>query len=311
MTAPSDLTARLGLESDARVIILNADDFGMCHSANEAISSLLLAGHLDSTTLMVPCAWAPEALKFASLHPSLDIGVHLVLTSEWSDYRWRPLTGTATSLVDVEGYFPRTVLEVERNATTEDVAAELVAQVETALAAGMNVTHIDNHMGSVYGLETGRDFLEQVFALAIRYRLPFRLPRVVDGSDLDQSLQPMLDRVTAIADAAGVVLPDRLWSHPFPLLEEGTAQEETYEQVREGFIDLLRRVRPGVTELYLHPMIDSDELRAAVDFSAAKRGYELRLLADPLVRQAIEDEGLVRIGWRALRDVQRNERIAG
>src|SRR5690606_13200704 len=109
MTPPSDLTARLGLAPDARAIILNADDFGMCHAANEAIGSLLRDGHLDSATVMAPCAWSPAAFDFAAAHPELRVGAHLVLTSEWTRYRWRPLTGPMASLVDRDGYFPAEV----------------------------------------------------------------------------------------------------------------------------------------------------------------------------------------------------------
>ncbi|MDP3952142.1 polysaccharide deacetylase family protein [Microbacterium sp.] len=305
MTVPSDLTTRLGLGPGARAIILNADDFGMCHAANEAITELLLDGHLDSATVMVPCAWAPEALAFAAAHPELSVGVHLVLTSEWTRYRWRPLSG-GTSLIDRDGYFPTDVRTVEERAAVEDVAAELEAQLDAALAAGVDVTHLDNHMGSVYGLHTGRDLLEPVFALAARRGLPFRLPRMVDGVEIGTAMQPALDRATAAADAAGVVILDRLWTHPFELAGEGTDDEETYEQIREGFLALLRAVPTGVTEIYLHPMVDGEELRAAVDFGAAKRGYERLLLADPIVRQTIEKEGLIRISWRALRSVQRN-----
>lgn len=305
MTAPSDLADRLGLAPGTRAIILNADDFGMCHAANTAIVDLLTSSGIDSSTVMVPCSWSPEALAFAASRPDLDVGVHLVLTSEWARYRWRPLTGSDTSLVDAAGFFPTDVLSVEQNASDEDVAAELSAQLQTALDAGVDVTHLDNHMGSVYGLVTGRDFLQPVFELAARHGLPFRLPRSMDGVGENPALQAQLDRAAAAADASGVEIIDRLWSHPFELLREGAPDEETYEEVRAGFIALLRAVPAGVTEIYLHPMVDDDELRAAVDFSARKRGYELRLLSDPVVLQAIEDEALVRIGWRDLRDLQR------
>lgn len=307
MTAPSDLADRLGLPPGARAIILNADDFGMCHAANTAIMALLDAGLVDSTTVMVPCSWAPEALAFASVRTDLDVGVHLVLTSEWTRYRWRPLTATSASLVDADGFFPRDVRSVEQHAEADEVAAELAAQLQAALDAGVDVTHLDNHMGSVYGLATGRHFLTEVFALAARHGLPFRLPRRRDGVTDDPALQATLDGASAAADAAGVEIIDRLWSHPFELVGAGTPQEETYEQVRDGFVSLLRAVPAGVTELYLHPMADGEELRAAVDFGAVKREYERRLLADPVVQQAIADEGLVRIGWRALRDLQRGE----
>ena len=294
----SDLAERLGLAPGARAVIINADDFGMCHAANTAVSGLLEAGRIDSTTLMVPCAWAPEALAFAAARTDLDVGVHLVLTSEWTDYRWRPLTGIATTLVDGAGHFPADALSIEQQASEGDVAHEISAQLQAALDAGVDVTHLDNHMGSVYGLLTGRDFLGPVLELAARHGLPFRLPRVLDGADA--ALAARLEKAGAAADALGVEIIDRLWTHPF---EE--VPGESYEQVRDGFCALLRAVPEGVTEIYLHPMVDDDELRSVVDFGAAKRGYELRLLADPLVRDVFTDEGLVRLGWRALRDLQR------
>lgn len=303
MTTP--LVERLGHAPGTRAIIINADDFGMCHAANVAISELLAAGHVDSATIMVPCSWSPEALAFAASRTDLDVGVHLVLTSEWSRYRWRPLTGTATTLVDDDGFFPAGVEAVEREADAEQVAAEIAAQLQAALDAGVDVTHLDNHMGSVYGLLTGRDFLGPVFALAAAHGLPFRLPRSMVGIGDDPAMQEKLDAAAAAADALGVEIIDRLWSHPFELVGEGTADEETYEQVRDGFVALLRAAPAGVTEFYLHPMVDDDELRSAVDYAAVKRGYERRLLADPFVLRAIAEEGLVRLGWRDLRDLQR------
>jgi chitin disaccharide deacetylase len=305
MPAPSDLVTRLGLAPDARAVILNADDFGMCRSANRAITELLDAGHLDSATLMVPCAWAPDALTFAADRTDLDVGVHLVLTSEWTRYRWRPLTGVGTTLVDDAGYFPADCRSVEEQADDDDVAAELAAQLAAALAAGMDVTHLDNHMGSVYGLETGRSFLPQVFALAARHGLPFRLPRTVRGMGLPDDYQPVLDQAAAAADAAGVVILDHLATHPFELLGEGTPEEEDYASMKAGFLDLLRATGPGVTEVFLHPMVDDDELADVADFAVAKRGFERRLLADPDVAVTLAEEGIIRVGWRDLRDVQR------
>lgn len=299
----SDLAERLGLAPEARAIILNADDFGMCHAANLAIIDLLVAGRIDSTTLMVPCPWAPEALSFAASRTDFDVGVHLVLTSEWTRYRWRPLTGTATSLVDADGFFPADVLAVEENAAEDDVAAEIAAQLQAALDAGVDVTHLDNHMGSVYGLLSGRDFLGPVLELAARHGLPFRLPRSMDGTAADPTLQDRLDTAAAAADALGVEIVDRLWTHPFEVVDG-----EDYEQMRDGFIATLRAVPAGVTEIYLHPMVDDDELRAVVDFAAVKRGQERRLLADPAVHRAIEEEQLVRLGWRDLRELQRGGR---
>ena len=278
---PSDLVSRLGLADDARAVILNADDYGMCRAANRAISELLLAGHLDSATVMVPCGWAPDALAFAAAHP-VAVGVHLVLGRDWTRFRWPGAAGGGAGGGGRGGYFPRDVRAVEQKARAEDVAAELAAQLDAALAAGVDVSHLDNHMGSVYGLETGRSFLPQVFELAARHGLPFRLPRTTDGMLLPPGdFQPLLDEATAAAAALGVVLVDRQSAHPFELAGEGTDDAEAYEDVRDGFLDLLRRVPAGVTEIYLHPMLDDDELGDVADYAAPKRGCGARLRGAP------------------------------
>ncbi|MNW55999.1 hypothetical protein D3C74_336960 [compost metagenome] len=207
--------------------------------------------------------------------------------------------------MDAAGYFPADCRTVEEQASDADVAAELAAQIDAALAAGMDVTHLDNHMGSVYGVETGRTFLPQVFELAARHGLPFRLPRTIGGMGMPDAYQGVLDQATAAADAAGVVILDHLLTHPFELLGEGTAEEEDYASMKAAFLDLVRATEPGVTEFFLHPMLDDDELGDVADFAVAKRGFERRLLADPDVAATLAEEGIVRVGWRDLRDVQR------
>lgn len=82
----------LGYPVDARLLIINADDFGMCHATNEAIIRTLQEGLVRSTTLMVPCPWALHAMHFLADHPEIPFGVHLTVISEWVDYRWGPLT---------------------------------------------------------------------------------------------------------------------------------------------------------------------------------------------------------------------------
>lgn len=78
----------LGYPSDARLLILNADDFGMCHSVNDAVICALQNGVLCSTTLMVPCPWALHGMHFLAEHAEIRFGIHLTAISEWADYRW-------------------------------------------------------------------------------------------------------------------------------------------------------------------------------------------------------------------------------
>ena len=97
----------LGFPEEARLLIINADDFGMCHAVNEAIIRALQHGIVQSTTLMVPCAWAIHAMRFLAENPQIAFGVHLTAISDGDDYRWGPLSPRAEvpSLVDEAGYF--------------------------------------------------------------------------------------------------------------------------------------------------------------------------------------------------------------
>ena len=138
-----------------RYLIVNADDFGMCEAANDAVIRLFEAGRLHSSTIMFPCPASGRAARFAAEHPEYAIGVHLTLTSEWKTFRWKPLTGGAT-LLDEEGYLWRRTEDVEKNASYADILAEIEAQLQAALDSGMKPSHLDNHMGTLYGNRTGR-----------------------------------------------------------------------------------------------------------------------------------------------------------
>src|SRR5688500_18597377 len=110
----------LGYPDDARLLIINADDFGMCHAINAATLRALRDGIATSTSLMVPCPWAPHALRLLREHPEIHFGVHLTVISEYSDYRFGPVTSreTVPSLLDEAGNFHR-----------EDRHREILAQV--------------------------------------------------------------------------------------------------------------------------------------------------------------------------------------
>jgi predicted glycoside hydrolase/deacetylase ChbG (UPF0249 family) len=142
---PATLCERLGHPAGARLLIVNADDFGMCHAENRATVAGLEAGIYTSSTIMVPCPWFAEAAAFARRRPEADLGVHLTQTSEWEAFKWGPVAGRSAvpTLVDERGHFYRDVESVYRHATLDEVERECRAQIEQALAAGIDVSHID------------------------------------------------------------------------------------------------------------------------------------------------------------------------
>ena len=207
---------QLGYGNHHRLLIVNADDYGLCRSTNEGILLLLKEKAISSTTIMMTCPWSEDAVA-AIIERTIatDIGVHWTLTSEWNGYRWGPLCRTQPTytLSGKNGWFPATIAEFEKAAAPEQVRAELIAQTEAALAAGLRLTHADNHMGSLYGFHTGQDLLPVVFDVCAMYGLPFRLPRQLHplgGRKISKELERRAKQRVRQAEDRGIVLPDFL-----------------------------------------------------------------------------------------------------
>ena len=280
---------RLGYAADARVLILNADDFGMCHDQNEGVIRGLKEGLFTSSTILVTCPWFEEAAEFARNNREADLGVHLTLTAEWDNYKWGPVLGrrAVPSLVDERGYLWQTVAQVYEHARLDQAELELREQIEKALAAGIDATHLDSHMGT---LQLRADYHEIYARLAAEYRLPIRLAsRRRLGSE---GMGAILNQL----DAAGVVTPDHLVFYG----PSSVAETESY------WTNLLRTLKPGVTEILCHPAIARDELKSCAR-DAMQREADFRYFTSDKTRQLIADEGVRMIGFRKLRDLMRRD----
>ncbi len=299
------LNEALGYNSHDKLLIVNADDFGMCEAVNSGIQQLFAEHAISSATVMMPCGWAKHAVQWSSAHPQYDVGVHLTFTSEWQGYKWGPVnrSGSVLSLVTEEGYFPQDCASFERRAEAIEVREEMVGQIDLAMRMGLDPTHLDNHMGSLYGLAAGRDFLELVFEVCAAYRLPFRMPRYLDGSlDVPEQAQRIAAQRATQADAKGVVILDYLLGLPFEL-----GDSETYESFRDSMAALLLNLKPGVTELIIHPSRITEELQA-INPHWKKRGMEFEIFRDPAIRRLLEAENIRLIRWADLRDLQRRKK---
>ena len=276
------LAERLGYAADAKLLIVNCDDLGSSASANRAIADVMARGAATSATLMVPCPWALDGMRSAAQagKGGGGIGVHLTLTAEYPGYRWRSLTA-ATSLHDDEGFMPATIQEVWAKADLADVRAECRAQIDQAYAWGVDVTHLDAHMGT---MQLDPRYHAIMIELAAAYRLPVRM--------FGQRTEAMFN-VPGRAQAAdaGVLHPDYmidLWQRP-----RGTLAEK------------LAGLRPGVTELFLHPVEDGPELRAYDPTHPEIRCGDYAEMLDPSFETMIAAAGAVRISFREIRDLQR------
>lgn len=282
-----------------KYLIINADDFGMCHAANAAVFDLFGKGGITSATVMTPCSWSVEALHFAAAHPEYAIGVHLTFTSEWGDYRWRPVSAApCPGLRDEDGFMHRTNLGVESHASLAEVEAEIRAQVTFAKKLGLSPSHLDNHMGSLYGLEQQQCFLPLVFSLCAEYGLPFRFPRRGHPA-APPELNAQIAGLAALADRCGVLIPEHLWEH-----EWDGAQSESYESFREYMLEWFHHIPNGVVETYIHPSLECDELKGTSSVWY-RRVWEHRLFADPATRRHMEALGIKLISYRDLQRMQK------
>ncbi len=287
-----------------KYLIINADDFGMCHAQNAAIMDLLDRDCITSSTIMGCCPWAKEAVEYAKNHPEKAIGVHLTTTSEWGHYRWTPLSAGA-SLRDEEGYMWHESDQFAENADLEETKAEIEAQIAFLKGLGLNPSHLDNHMGSLYGVDTGRfELLLATLEIAGKHGLPFRLPtkfkpEQIDNEMLDIKVPPelvteLLDQFAEIGKANGVGLLDYLmpgdWAGP---------QNESYENFREYIYEMYRTFDNGITETYIHPAMESEELKS-ITGNWHRRVWEYRLFSDPATRQHIDALGIKLINYRDL-----------
>ena len=154
-------------------LVVHADDVGMNHGANRAFVELSRFGTVTAGSVMVPCPWFSEIAEAAAADDRLDCGVHLTLNSEMTHYRWGPVTraSPASGLLDGDGYLWPDVASVRRHAHPEAVEAEWRAQIDRALAAGIDVTHLDTHMGSALAPE----WCDRYVALGTEYGIPVLL----------------------------------------------------------------------------------------------------------------------------------------
>ena len=274
------LAEDLGYSPDAKLLIVNCDDLGSSRSANVAVYDAVRRGIATSATLMVPCPWSRDA---AAMYRGEDVGVHLTLTSEWETYRWGPITHSP-SLLDGDGGFPRTVQDAWDHGDLDEVRKECRTQIERAILWGFDVSHLDSHMGT---LQLRADFFDVYLEMAVDFDLPLRMP----GASAQRHIGFPFRRLAA---EEGIVFTDHYVNCPVG--------------ARRRIEKTLFELRPGVTEVLLHPAIDSDELRSSHPDWPARVEDHAFLTSDPSFPALIERAGATLIGFRELRELQRSRR---
>lgn len=286
---------RLGWKPTDRVILFHCDDAGMSHGANLGAMQALDYGILTSVSTMMPCSWVPEFAAFLKGRPGVDNGLHLTLTSEWSNYRWGPLAGKAAvpGLVDEEGCLWRSVGEVTAHATADEVETEIRAQLDRAVTLGMPITHLDSHMGTLFARP---DFFERYMKVGIEKQIPI----LIMGGHMTYIQQ---DEPEAVAQFMAAGIPEKVWAAGLPVLDD--LLNETYgwsrfEEKKSNIIQALRSLKPGVTMIIVHCAHPTEEFPAFTQ-SSETRLSDLRVMTDPELKRVIEEEGILLTTWSELK----------
>ncbi len=267
-----------------KLLIIHADDAGLCHSENKATMDALRKETVSSYSIMTCCPGFDEMANFAKANPEFDNGVHLTLTCEWEEYRFGPVLpiNQVPSLVDENGFFHKTRENLKIKASVEDVRKELSAQIEKALRYGLNPSHIDSHM---YSLGSTPELMKVYKDLGRKYNLPVLLNKelieVVGGIDAKQCL-----------DNSDLVIDNIFY------VKDKDFEKRDFKTYYDGVLDNLS---PGINMLLIHLAFDDIEMKDITknhpNFGSEWRQMDFDYFISDGCKNKLNQNGIELITW--------------
>ena len=292
LQAQNPILSKLGYPEDTRLLIIHADDLGVSHSENVASIKAMKNSVVNSASIMVPCPWFPEIAAYARKNTKADLGLHLTLNSEWNTYKWGPVSSrdSVSSLLNEEGYFYSTVDSLMAVGIPEEMELELRNQVKKALEAGIDVTHLDAHMGAAVSKP---EFLAAYMRVGRSFELPVLLDERIFKLNNPEILS-LIDEKTVVADN---------------ILSMGPADFES--GASEYYEKVIAELPAGLNVLLIHLAYDDEEMRAMTSghkyWAADWRQADFNYFTSEACSKLLEQENIKLISWRELRDkISRN-----
>jgi predicted glycoside hydrolase/deacetylase ChbG (UPF0249 family) len=279
---------RLGYPKETKLLIIHADDIGVSHSENMATIAALEKGVVNSGSIMVPCPWFPEIAAYASTHPGADLGLHLTLTSEWKYFKWGPVTLSeqVKGLADDKGFFYDNVESVIKNAKAQEVEKELRSQIDMAIKAGINPTHFDAHMATVFSTP---DYLQVFIKLGKEYKVPVLLNKQLEKAWFNIDLDSYITDKDVVVDNLYMAMP-----------------EDFKKGMDVYYAGILKAMKPGLNCILLHAAYNNDEMQAVTvdhpEYGAAWRQADFNFFTSEQCKRLITDQKIKLITWKEIRD---------
>ncbi|NNE01564.1 MAG: ChbG/HpnK family deacetylase [Eudoraea sp.] len=287
MAQNATVAEQLGYESDAKLLIIHADDLGVAHSENTASISGLEESPVNSGSIMVPCPWFPEIAAYARNNKNADLGLHLTLNSEWKHYKWGPVTSRnlVPSLVNSNGFLYSAVDSLVMYGKPAEVAMELRNQVTKALQNGIDVTHLDAHMGAAMSTP---EYLETYIKIGKEFQLPVLLDKRM----------PFLkeDKINALLDERSIIVDFTAQASPNDF-ENG---------MDDYYTEALENLGPGLNCLLIHLAYDDNEMKAVTAghtyWGSAWRQADYDFFTSEKCAAILKEQNITLVTWRELRD---------
>ena len=278
---------KMGYPKNSKLLIIHADDVGLSHSVNTATFSAFKNDNITSASIMVPCPWFKEVVDFSKTNPNYDFGLHLTLTSEWKYYKWGPVASlnSVKGLVNEEGYFYDNVQDVVKHASPKEVEIELRAQIEKALKSGLQPSHMDSHMGTLFN---SPEFFQVYLNLAVEYDIPAFVPlSYLKGSPLE----PLITSREIPINFTAMILPEinpENW-HVF------------YNQV-------IAELKPGINEIIIHLGLKDDEMDAICmehpDYGSEWRQRDFDFVSNRDLQNVLKKNDIILINYKDIKKLK-------
>nr|WP_295934123.1 polysaccharide deacetylase family protein [uncultured Dyadobacter sp.] len=304
---------KLGYPKGKKVLIIHVDDVGMSYESNQGAIKAIREGVANSLSVMMPCSWVPGFVNYWKENKDIDAGLHLTMTSEWTDYRWAPVAGKTNvkSLTDSEGALWKSVASVVKNASADDVETEIRAQLDRARTMGLEPTHLDSHMGALFAKP---EFLERYLKVGMQEKIPVMFP---GGHNTAIQVQEKL-----IADRLEMtrIVGRQLWNAGLPVLDDlenssyswkgpasGDQSAKALQQYKTAkYIEAIGKLKPGLTMVIMHCTIHTEVFPYISDSWPTREGDFLAMI-DPELKKYIEKEGIILTTWREA--MQRRQKL--
>src|SRR5215831_20614230 len=290
-TTSKSLLERLGYPADQKLLIVHGDDLGVAHSVNRATIKALESGGISSASIMIPCPWLPEIAAYARAHPQADLGLHLTLTSEWKLLRWAPVLGRerVPTLVDDDGYLYPSESQAAAHMDVREAEREIRAQIARARAFGIEPTHLDSHMGTLY---QNRALFEVLMRVAHDNKLPVRLSK-----EWFSRVHPFMPSVLG---------PDDIVANQIISIEANVNAADWSKYYTEE----IKKLQPGLTVMIVHLAYDDEEMKGVTaehpNWGAAWRQRDFDFVTSEAFRRVLQENHVKLITWREVGKLLKN-----